>query len=67
VTLNGQTARGVQVCLRPMTEADCEISDYDPRSWRAFQRVGYEIFAEIEQPPGSKARVGIDLALTRDA
>ena len=27
---------------------NCGISDYNPRSWRAFQRVGYEIVAEIE-------------------
>lgn len=46
---------------------NCEIGDHNPRSRRAFQRVGYEIVAEIEQPPGGKARVGYDLALTRDA
>jgi RimJ/RimL family protein N-acetyltransferase len=46
---------------------NCEIGDYNPRSRRAFQRVGYEIVAEIAYPPGGKARVGYDLALTRDA
>jgi RimJ/RimL family protein N-acetyltransferase len=46
---------------------NCEIGDYNPRSWRAFQRVGYEIVAERAYPPGGKARVGFDLALARDA
>jgi len=46
---------------------NCEIGDHNPRSKRAFQRVGYEIVAKIEQPPGSKGRVGYDLALTCEA
>jgi len=43
-----------------------EIADYNVRSRRAFQRVGYEIVAKIEGKPGKKARYGYDLALTRE-
>jgi aminoglycoside 6'-N-acetyltransferase len=42
------------------------ISDYNVRSWKAFQRVGYEIVERIRQPPGSKDEYGYDLALTRE-
>jgi RimJ/RimL family protein N-acetyltransferase len=45
----------------------CELADYNVRSRKAFQRVGYEIVATIEQGPGSKARCCYDLALTREA
>ncbi len=45
----------------------CGVADYNVRSRRAFQRVGYEIVATIEQQPGSKARYCYDLALTREA
>lgn len=42
------------------------IWDYNLRSWKAFQRVGYEIVARVKQPTGSKGTYGYDLALTRD-
>ena len=42
------------------------VSDYNVQSWRAFQRVGYEIVERRKEPPGSKADYSYDLALTRD-
>ena len=44
----------------------CDVSDTNPRSLKAFQRVGFEIDAEIEQPPGRKEHVVYDLVLTRE-
>ena len=41
------------------------VSDYNVRSRRAFQRVGYEIDAEIVEPPGMKAKVSYDLVIAR--
>jgi RimJ/RimL family protein N-acetyltransferase len=46
---------------------NAEIADYNVRSWRAFQRLGYRIAEKIQQPPGSKAEYGYDLVLTREA
>jgi aminoglycoside 6'-N-acetyltransferase len=43
----------------------CFVADYNPRSLKAFQKVGYEIVAKIEQPPGQKARHEYDLAIDR--
>jgi RimJ/RimL family protein N-acetyltransferase len=45
----------------------CDVADYNVRSRKAFQRVGYEIVAMIKQEPGNKARYCYDLALTREA
>ena len=45
---------------------NAEIADYNLRSQRAFQRVGYRIAERIKQPPGSKAEYGYDLVLTRE-
>ena len=42
------------------------IADYNPRSLKAFQKVGFQIVETIEQPPGNKARYGYDVLLTRD-
>jgi aminoglycoside 6'-N-acetyltransferase len=42
------------------------IADYNPRSLKAFQNVGYEIVGKIEGKPGSKAKFLYDLVLTRD-
>lgn len=44
----------------------CFIADYNPRSLRAFQRVGYEIDAKIEQRPGEKAQYEYDVMMCRD-
>lgn len=41
------------------------VSDYNQRSIRAFQKVGYELDGMITEPPGSKAQVSYDLVLTR--
>jgi len=41
------------------------IPDYNPRSLRAFQKVGFKIVAKIKERPGSKANYIQDLALTR--
>ena len=45
---------------------NAHIADYNERSRRAFERVGYRVAAKIIQPPGSKAAYGYDLVLTRD-
>ncbi len=42
------------------------VGDYNPRSRRAFEHVGYTIFAENPQPEGSKAKVEYDLILRRE-
>ena len=41
------------------------VDDYNQRSRRAFQKVGYTIDAEIPQPPGGKASVSYDLVISR--
>jgi len=41
------------------------VSDYNERSWRAFQRVGYEIVGEVPEPPGMKAKISYDLMISR--
>jgi aminoglycoside 6'-N-acetyltransferase len=43
------------------------VSDYNVRSWRAFQRAGYQIVERVKEPPGSKADYDFNLALTREA
>ncbi len=43
----------------------CDIADYNPRSRRAFEKNGYELFNCIPQPQGSKAQVVYDVMLTR--
>jgi acetyl CoA:N6-hydroxylysine acetyl transferase len=43
----------------------CEIGDYNPRSQRAFQKAGFRLDAQHEQPPGQKAKVTYDLVITR--
>jgi RimJ/RimL family protein N-acetyltransferase len=45
----------------------CSIADYNPRSLRAFRKVGYEINAKIEQRPDKKAQYEIDVVLSREA
>jgi RimJ/RimL family protein N-acetyltransferase len=44
----------------------CEIADYNPRSLRAFQKVGFEVVETIQHPSGSKARIGYDVCLSRE-
>jgi len=44
----------------------CDVADYNPRSLRAFQRVGFEVCETTPQPPGAKARHCHDLMLTRE-
>jgi aminoglycoside 6'-N-acetyltransferase len=39
----------------------CGIADYNPRSRRAFEKVGYELDAEIELPAGRKAQYEYDV------
>lgn len=41
------------------------VSDYNERSRRAFQRVGYEIDDEIPEPPGMKAKFTYDLLISQ--
>jgi aminoglycoside 6'-N-acetyltransferase len=45
----------------------CSIGDYNPRSVKAFQKVGYEIDAKIEQSHGKKAQYEIDVVIDREA
>jgi len=42
------------------------IADYNHRSRRAFQRVGYEIMGKRRGKPGGKAEYLYDLALSRE-
>jgi aminoglycoside 6'-N-acetyltransferase len=44
----------------------CDIVDYNFASRKAFQKIGYQIDAEIPQPPNSKARYCYDLILKRE-
>lgn len=44
----------------------CDVADYNPASLKAFQKVGYTVDAQIEQPKGKKARYCHDLILTRE-
>jgi len=43
----------------------CGMADYNPASLNAFQKAGYIVDAQIEQPVGKKARYCYDLVLTR--
>ena len=43
----------------------CDIADYNPRSRRAFEKIGFILDAEYAEPPGRKARAHVDLVLTR--
>jgi len=42
------------------------IADYNLRSLRAFQKVGFEIIGTIEEERGRKAKFLYDLILTQD-
>ncbi len=44
----------------------CDVADYNPASFKAFQKAGYTEDAQIEQPLGKKARYCYDLVLTRE-
>ena len=44
----------------------CDIADYNLASLKAFQRVGYQVDAKIDQPPSSKAQCRYDLILKRE-
>lgn len=41
------------------------VSDYNERSWRTFQRVGFIVDEEVPEPPGMKAKISYDLMITR--
>lgn len=43
------------------------VGDYNLRSVGAFKRVGYEVDAEVEEPPGEKAAFFYDLVIRRKA
>ncbi|MHC4481070.1 MAG: GNAT family N-acetyltransferase [Planctomycetota bacterium] len=44
----------------------CDVADYNPRSQRAFEKAGFELWETVPQPPGRKARTCHDLMLTRE-
>jgi RimJ/RimL family protein N-acetyltransferase len=44
----------------------CDIADYNPASLRAFQKNGYQIVAQIAQPPGHKAQYCTDVMIARN-
>jgi RimJ/RimL family protein N-acetyltransferase len=44
----------------------CDIADDNLASLKAFQKVGYQVNAKINQPPGSKAQCRYDLILKRE-
>jgi RimJ/RimL family protein N-acetyltransferase len=41
------------------------VGDYNLRSVGAFKRAGYEVDAEVEEPPGEKAKFSYDLVIRR--
>ena len=43
------------------------VGDYNLRSVGAFKRVGYEVDAKVEEPPGEKATFSYDLVIRRKA
>jgi len=43
----------------------CDIADYNPRSVRAFQKVGYVIDNTTPSPDGGKSQFTYDLVLSR--
>jgi RimJ/RimL family protein N-acetyltransferase len=45
----------------------CSIADYNRRSRRAFQKVGYKVVSKIRREPKRKVKFDRDLALTRAA
>lgn len=44
----------------------CCIGDHNPRSLRAFQKVGYRVDAKTQMEPGKKAQCEYDVAITRE-
>ncbi len=44
----------------------CDVADYNQASLRLFTRLGFEVEAVIEEPPGRKARRTVHLVLTRE-
>ncbi len=44
----------------------CGVSDFNERSRRMFESLGFEMAETIELPAGSKANLEYDLVLTRD-
>jgi RimJ/RimL family protein N-acetyltransferase len=60
------TAFGFEQCGADVIYG-CDIADYNVRSRKAFQRVGYALVGEIRGEPGDKTRVCYDLALTKKA
>lgn len=44
----------------------CGVADYNPRSRRAFERIGYCVSQCRENPPGAKVRYEYDLVLSKD-
>lgn len=42
------------------------VSDYNVRSRRAFERVGYGVINEFAEPPGGKTKISYDLAIARE-
>lgn len=42
------------------------VSDYNVRSRRAFERVGYAVINEFAEPPGGKTKFTYDLAIARE-
>ena len=42
----------------------CDVADYNPRSRRAFERVGYRLAGHNPRPPSSKAASTFDLVVT---
>ena len=44
----------------------CSIADYNSRSLKAFQKVGYTIVDTLEEPAGRKAHFSYDVSLTHN-
>lgn len=44
----------------------CDIADYNVRSFKAFQKAGFEVYSKIAQLPGNKAVYRYYLKLTKE-
>ena len=44
----------------------CDIADYNPRSRRAFEKIGFREDGREEHPPGAKGKWSSDLVMGRD-
>jgi RimJ/RimL family protein N-acetyltransferase len=42
------------------------VGDHNPRSIGAFKKAGYQVEAQLREPPGGKSKFSYDLVLRRE-